>query len=136
MGRVCENMRVVFFALPALVALSAPALDKAAVKDAFSNKVEQLAEKMWPKKDVDEMLGFFGPVTKKYLPVFKQFNTEYLDGTNKIATVKKYLPKADAALAEATAMKVPARYEPQKAAYLKKLRGFLTVVNLTARFAE
>ena len=129
-------MRVVFLALLALFAASAPALDKAAVKAAFSSKIEQLAEKMWPKKDVDEMLGFFGPVAKKYLPVFKAFNDEYLSGTNKIATVKKYLPKADAALAEATAMKVPARYEPQKAAYLKRLEGFLTVVKLTVRFAE
>ena len=120
----------------ALVSLTAPALDKAALKTAFANKVEALAEKMLPQKDVDEMMGFFGPVTKKYLPVFKSFNTEYLSGTNKLATVRKYLPQADAALAEARAMRIPPKYETQKATYLKRLETFLTVVKFTARFGD
>ena len=120
----------------ALVSLTAPALDKAALKAAFANKVEALAEKMLPQKEVDEMMGFFGPVTKKYLPVFKSFNTEYLSGTNKLATVRKYLPKADAALAEARAMRVPVRYEVQKETYLKRLGAFVTVVKLAARFGD
>lgn len=115
---------------------AAEALDKAALKAAFANKVERLAEKMLPKKEVDDMLGFFGPVTKEYLPVFKTFNTEYFASSNKIATVKKYLPRANDALAEARAMRVPARYEAQKAAYLGKIEGFLSVINLTARLAE
>ena len=120
----------------ALVSLTAPALDKAALKTAFANKVEALAEKMLPQKEVDEMMGFFGPVTKKYLPVFKSFNTEYLSGTNKLATVRKYLPQADAALAEARAMRVPPKYEPQKVTYLKRLEAFLSIVKLMARFGN
>ena len=129
-------MRILSIVLLCLFAPAAGALDKAALKTAFANKVEQLAEKMLPKKEVDDMLGFFGPVTKKYLPVFKTFNTEYFASSNKIATVKKYLPRANDALAEARVMRVPARYEAQKAAYLGKIEGFLSVINLTARLAE
>ena len=128
--------RALLAAALALVSLTAPALDKAALKTAFANKVEALAEKMLPQKEVDEMMGFFGPVTKKYLPVFKSFNTEYLSGTNKLATVRKYLPQADAALAEARAMRIPPKYETQKATYLKRLETFLTVVKFTARFGD
>ena len=117
-----------------LLSLPSPAVDAAALKAACAAKVEQLAERMLPQKEMNEMLGFFGPVSKKYLPVFKQFNTEYLDGTNKIATVKKYLPQANAALAEAKAMKVPARYEAKKASYISKLETFLKLVNFTARW--
>ena len=128
--------RVLLAAALAFVSLTSPALDKAALKTAFANKVEALAEKMLPQKEVDEMMGFFGPVTKKYLPVFKSFNTEYLSGTNKLATVRKYLPKADAALAEARAMRIPPKYETQKETYLKRLETFLTVVKFTARFGD
>jgi len=130
-------MSVVHFRFPLLLAaalfaaLPSTAVDSAALKTACAAKVEQLAAKMLPEKEVNEMLGFFGPVSKKYLPVFKQFNTEYLDGTNKLATVRKYLPKANAALAEAKAMKVPARYEAKKADYIGKLETFLALVNFS-----
>ena len=117
-----------------LLSLPSPAIDAAALKAACAAKVEQLVERMLPEKEVNEMLGFFGPVSKKYLPVFRRFNTEYLDGTNKLATVKKYLPQANAALAEAKAMKVPARYEAKKADYIGKLETFLKLVNFTARW--
>ena len=117
-----------------LSSLPSPAVDTAALKAACAAKVEQLATKMLPEKELNEMLGFFGPVSKKYLPVFRRFNTEYLDGTNKLATVKKYLPQANAALAEAKAMKVPARYETKKADYISKLETFLKLVNFTTRW--
>ena len=119
-----------------LMAGMASAVDTAALKSACAAKLEQLAEKMIPQKELNEAMGFFGPVTKKYLPVFNRFNDEYLSGSNKIAVVKKYLPKADAALAEATVMKIPPKYEQQKAGYLQKARAFLTLVKLTVRFGE
>lgn len=119
-----------------LMAGMASAVDTAALKSACADKLEQLAEKMIPQKELNEAMGFFGPVTKKYLPVFNRFNDEYLSGSNKIAVVKKYLPKADAALAEAMEMKIPAKYEQQKAGYLQKARAFLTLVKLTVRFGE
>ena len=128
------HFRFLLIIVVLLVAHSSPAVDTAALKAACAAKVEQLAERMLPKKEMNEMLGFFGPVSKKYLPVFKRFNTEYLDGTNKLATVKKYLPQANAALAEAKAMKVPARYEAKKADYISKLETFLKLVNFAARW--
>ena len=128
------HFRFLLIVVVLLVAHSSPAVDTAALKAACAAKVEQLAEKMLPQKELNEMLGFFGPVSKKYLPVFKRFNTEYLDGTNKLATVKKYLPQANAALAEAKAMKVPVRYEAKKADYVAKLETFLKLVNFTARW--
>ena len=135
----CSLMRRLHFRFLLLIAVLLVAnlsfaIDAAALKAACAAKVERLAEKMLPQKELNEMLGFFGPVSKKYLPVFKRFNTEYLDGTNKIATVKKYLPQANAALAEAKAMKVPARYEAKKADYVAKLETFLKLVNFTARW--
>ena len=129
------RFHLVLLAVVLLSSSPSPAVDTAALKAACAAKVEQLAERMLPQKEMNEMLGFFGPVSKKYLPVFKQFNTEYLDGTNKIATVKKYLPQANAALAEAKAMKVPVRYEAKKADYIRKLETFLKFVNLTTRLS-
>ena len=129
-------MKEIALTLFVLMAGMASAVDTAALKSACAAKLEQLAEKMVPKKELNEAMGFFGPVTKKYLPVFNRFNDEYLSGSNKIAVVKKYLPKADAALAEATAMKIPPKYEQQKAGYLQKARAFLTLVKLTVRFGE
>ena len=129
------QFRFLFLAVILLASHPSPAVDAAALKAACAAKVEQLAEKMLPEKELNEMLGFFGPVSKKYLPVFQQFNAEYLAGTNKIATVKKYLPQANAALAEAKAMKVPVRYEAKKADYIRKLETFLKFVNLTTRLS-
>ena len=130
------RLRFLLSAILAAACFAAPAVDATALKQKAAARLERLAEKMMPKKDLDEMLGFFGPVTKKYLPVFKSFNTEYLSGTNKLATVRKYLPKADAALAEARAMRIPPKYETQKETYLKRLETFLTVVKFTARFGN
>ena len=105
------RLRFLLSAILAAACFAAPAVDATALKQKAAARLERLAEKMMPKKDLDEMLGFFGPVTKKYMPAFQQFNAEYLAGTNKLATVKKYLPKANSALNEAKAMKVPAKYE-------------------------
>ena len=128
--------RLIFVLTGLLLCFSAAAVDTAAMKAKCAAKIEQLAEKMMPKEKLNRALGFFGPVTKKYLPVFDQFNTEYLTGTNKIATVKKYLPKADAALAEAKAMKIPAKYEQEKAGYIRTAETFLSLTKLTVRLAE
>lgn len=122
--------------LALVAATPAPALDTAALKAAAAAKLEQMAAQMVPQKELDEMLGFFGPVSKKYLPVFRQFNREYLEGTNKLATVRKYLPKAQAALDEAKAMKVPAKYEAKKTEYVGRLETFMSLVGLTARFGK
>jgi len=131
------NARVILFALLSLLMIpQSHAVDTAALKEKCANKVEQLAQAMLPKEKMNKALGFFGPVTKKYLPVFNQFNAEYQKSANKIAVVKKYLPKADAALAEAKAMKVPSKYEKEKAEYVQMGEGFLMMTKLTVRLAE
>ena len=114
--------------------LAARAIDTAALKEKCTDKLEQLAEKMIPQKELNEAMGFFGPVTKKYLPVFQTFNGEYLASTNKLAVVRKYMPQADSALKEAREMKVPAKYEQQKAKYLRMVESFLALVKLMLRF--
>jgi len=117
-------------------AVYAQASDSAALKAKCANKVEQLAQAMIPQEKLNKAMGFFGPVTKKYLPVFNAFSKEYNTNTNKIATVKRYLPKADAALAEAKAMKVPAKYEAEKAEYIQTAEAFLMMTKLTIRLSE
>lgn len=126
--------RIVCLVLTLLAAGPAAALDKAAIKAACVDKMEQLAQKMLPQEKLDRALGFFGPVTKKYMPVFQKFNDEYLASTNKMATVRKYLPRARSALDEAKAMKIPAKYEQEKADYIRMGEAFLAVMNFTARF--
>ena len=129
-------VRLALAAALCLSCLAAKAVNVAAMKAGLADKVEKAALSMMPKKQFDEMLGFFGPVTKKYLPVFNTFNREYLASTNKIAVVKKYLPKAQSALDDARKMKIPPKYEAQKAGYLSKLSAFLTMTKLTVRLAE
>ncbi len=120
---------------PTVAAAKTPAA-VASASSGFADKVEDLAARMLPQKKLNDMMGFFGPVTKKYMPVFDQFNAEYLKSANKLAVIRKYLPQADAALAEARQMRVPAKYEARKAEYLRLLSGFLSVTRFTARFGE
>jgi len=128
--------RLPLLLLLAVFSLTAECVDTAALKAKCADTVEQLAQSMIPKEKLNKAMGFFGPVTKKYLPVFNTFNAEYQKSTNKIATIRKYLPQADSALAEAKAMKVPAKYEAEKAEYIQMAEGFLMMVKLTVRFGE
>jgi len=119
-----------------LLAAGVAGADTASLKAKGAAKVEQMAMAMLPQEKMNKAMGFFAPVTKKYLPVFQRFNDEYLASTNRIAVVKKYLPKADAALAEAKAMKVPAKYEAEKAEYIRTAEAFLMMTKLTVRLGE
>lgn len=94
-------------------------------------RIEAMAQKLAPQEKLNKAMGFFGPVTKKYLPVFKQFNTEYLAATKKMPVIVKYVPEAENALAEAKAMKVPAKYEAEKAEYIKMASAFVTMLRLS-----
>ena len=119
-----------------MASLSSAALDKAAIKAACADKMERLAQRMLPKEKLDRALGFFGPVTKKYMPVFQRFNETYLASSNKFAVIRQYLPQARSALDEAKAMKIPAKYEQEKAEYIRMGEAFLSAMNLTARFGQ
>lgn len=96
-------------------------------------KIEQMAMTMLPTNEVRNAMGFFAPVTKKYQPIFEQFNTEYLASTNKLAVIQKYLPRTEDILRDAEAMKVPEKYEAQKAAYLSRFRAVLAPIRLSMK---
>ena len=112
-------------------ALAAPVSAKSASTQVASSKFELLAQKMLPEEKVNRAAGFFGPVVKKYLPTFQKFQQEYATATGKRAIIEKYLPDAQNALAEAKVMKVPAKYEQEKAEYIQMCSAFLSVLNVS-----
>lgn len=91
---------------------------------------------LFPPEKIDHVAGFFGPVTKKYLPTFDRFNEEYLAAKDKLPVVKKYLPQAEKALEEARKMRVPPRYEAEKSQYIKAFEMLLASAKLSLRFAD
>ena len=109
---------------------------KATTATGFVARAEQMAMSIMPQEKFNEAAGLFGPVSKKYLPVFRQFEREYKAAPEKLPVIAKYMPQAESALAEARAMKVPARYEAKKAEYLKMVDGFMAVLRMTMRFAK
>ena len=106
------------FLLLALSAFSAPS-------------VEQLAMSLLPTNVLNEAAGFFGPVTKRYMPVFEKFGAEYEASKDKVGVIAKYLPQAEKALAEAKKMRVPPRFKAEKANYIR----LFDVVMTSARLA-
>ena len=96
-------------------------------------KLEQLAAAMLPEEKMNRAMGFFGPVTKKYLPVFDQFQREYSVATKKLPVIAKYAPQTERALADAKAMKVPAKYEAEKAEYIKMAEGFVLMLKMSLK---
>ena len=92
------------------VASVAPAKDS--LKARLKAHAEQAVMAMLPTNAVNEAAGFFGPVTKKYLPVFEKFQAEYKSATNKFSVVEQYLPKA------------------KKAEYLAMFDKFLSAVDM------
>ena len=75
-----------------------------------------------PQDRLYRAAGFFGPVVKKYQPVLLAFQREYeaaRTSSAKAAVIVKYAPKVDAALADAKAMRVPRRFEKEKADYIR-----------------
>lgn len=123
---------IVFVVLTVAAGLQAPA-STAPAPAAKPNACERLVASLLPPEKINEMVGFFAPVAKKYLPEFDRFSRDYQLSTNKLSTVAAYLPVADKALAEAKEMRVSARFEQQKANYLKLLRAVLVSARLTTR---
>jgi len=101
----------------------------------WAARAEQMAMSVMPQESFNEAAGFFGPVAKKYLPTFQSFQREYLAAKEKLPVVVKYMPKAEAALADAKAMKVPARYEQRKAEYIRMIEGFMGVLRMAMAVA-
>ncbi len=114
---------VAAFLLFALSAFSAP-------------PVEQLAMSLLPTNVMNEAAGFFGPVSKRYMPVFERFGEEYETSSDKMAVIAKYLPQAERALAEAKKMRVPPRFEAEKAKYIRLFDIVLAAARLSVRITD
>ena len=97
--------------------------------------VEQLAMSLLPTNVLNEAAGFFGPVTKRYMPVFEKFGAEYEASSDKIAVIAKYLPQAESALAEAKKMRVPPRFESEKAKYIRLFDVVMASARLSVRLS-
>ena len=110
------------FVLAALLAVSTPSLD-------------QLAERLFPAETLDRAAGFFGPVVKKYQPVFDKFVAEYKAAPDKMAIVAKYMPEADKAMAAARRMKIPAKYEKEKWEYIRLCQTLLVSAKLAVKLS-
>ena len=93
--------------------------------------VERLARSLFPPEKMNEIAGFFGPVTKRYMPVIEKFGAEYEASNDKVGVIAKYLPQAEKALAEAKKMKVPPRFKAEKENYIR----LFDVVMTSARLA-
>ncbi len=94
---------------------------------------ERAIEALVPVDMANEAAGFFGPVSKKYMPQFEAFEREYMTSSDKLAVVEKYLPLAANALADARKMRVPPRYEGKKAEYIKFFESAYAAASLTVR---
>ncbi len=142
------RFRVAVFALFALPVLAAPASAAYAASAAqnagaaaSSGGMVALAEALvdrLPMDKVDRAAGFFGPVVKKYQHVLWDFQDEYLAAdtvAGKAAIIVKYQPKVDEALADAKAMKVPPRYEDEKAGYIRIAEVFAATLRFLVRLA-
>ena len=97
--------------------------------------VEQLAMSLLPTNVLNEAAGFFGPVTKRYMPVFERFGAEYEASPDKMTVIAKYLPQAEAALAEAKNMRVSPRFEAEKAKYIRLFDMVMASARLSVRLS-
>ncbi len=97
----------------------APKTAKAVKATGMAAKLEQLAYAMLPEEKLNRAMGFFGPVTKKYLPVFNQFQREYNAAEKKLPVIAKYAPQAE--------------YEAEKAEYLDMAGGFVMMLKMPMR---
>ncbi len=123
-----------FLRLLCAVVLAAAAVSPNVVCAGVS--LEQMAMSLFPPERFDHIAGFFGPVTKRYQPVFYKFCHEYNSADDKLAIAQKYMPQAEKALDEARRMRVPPRYEAEKAKYIKMFEMLLASAKLSVKFAE
>jgi len=112
-----------------------PAAAKTVKATGLAARLEQMAYAMIPEEKLNRAMGFFGPVTKKYLPVFNRFQSEYQVASKKLPVIAKYVPEAEKALADAKAMKVPAKYEAEKTEYVEMADTFVTMLKMTMKLS-
>ena len=98
--------------------------------------LERMAAAMLPAEKMHEIAGFFGPVAKKYRPVFERFGAEYRAAPEKLKIVAKYIPDAQRAIAMARSMRVPAKYEKEKAEYIRIFETILYSARLAVKLGS
>lgn len=132
MRRCLMHAAAALFALT--LGLSAAGAEGRAAKRRPAGEVlaEALVARL-PQDKLYEAAGFFGPVVRKYRPVIDAFQREYAASDDRMAVVAKYAPMVDAALAEAKAMKVPPRFEKQKAEYIRLAEVFAASLRAIVR---
>lgn len=108
----------------------------AAKMSASPSALDKLCGRLLPPEKVNAAVGFFAPVAKKYMPDFRRFSKAYETSTNKTAVVARYLPTADRALAEARVMRVPKKYEQEKAKYLQLFEAALVTARMYVKIAQ
>lgn len=138
-GIACLNLSAAKGAaesLPAKAASEKSVQAKAKAPAGYQARLEQLMQRMLPQEKLDKAAAFFGPVTKKYMPVVTRFQNEYKASANKRALIRKYLPEAESALADAKTMKVPQKYEAEKNEYVKMGEAFLVMLKFSTAFGE
>ena len=112
--------------IAALLATAAPA----------PTPLERMATAMLPAEKMHEIAGFFGPVAKKYKPVLEKFGAEYKSAPEKLKVVAKYLPEAQKALSMAKRMRVPTKYEKEKAEYIRIFEALLYSAKIAIRLGS
>ena len=94
-----------------------------------------LAGRLFPVEKLDHVKGFFAPVVKRYQASFDNFAAEYAAAPNKLAIVAKHLPEANRALAAARRMKIPAKYEKEKAEYIRLFETLLASARVAVKLS-
>lgn len=103
--------------------------------DRLTAAAEALVARL-PQEKLNRAAGFFGPVVKKHLPTLKAFHREYAAASDKSAVIVKFAPKVDAVLADAKEMKVPPRFEKEKAEYIRLGEAFAFSLRMLTMFKK
>lgn len=125
-----------FCAFPLQCPAGAKAGAEASAADG-SSRMAKMAEAVierFSKEKLDAAAAFFGPVVKKYQPDIAAFQKEYESAVEKGEVIAKYMPRLEAALEDAKAMRVPARFEKEKASYIRAASGAVASLRMIMAF--
>ncbi|MBR0057180.1 MAG: hypothetical protein IJP66_07605 [Kiritimatiellae bacterium] len=97
-------------------------------------KMAEAVIERFSKEKLDAAAAFFGPVVKKYQPDIAAFQKDYESAVEKGEVIAKYMPRLEAALEDAKAMRVPARFEKEKASYIRAASGAVASLRMITAF--
>ena len=125
-----------FCGLPLMSAPGAKTGSSASAADGASSmsKMVEAAMERLPKEKLEAAAAFFGPVVKKYQADLAAFQKEYGSAEEKGEVISKYMPRLEAALEDAKAMSVPARFEKEKASYIRTASSVVASLRMIMAF--